>query len=136
MGSGVWQFRVHHSQLSQFELRSLKANSYFHAARGTRHAARSTDHFNSYFHAEIMQSHDQIYCLQWKSWNFPNYRFSSVLRAACRFVRAACSVLRACNGTMGIHSFNFSSVLRAAWKYELALSLNLGKFKANRKTTI
>ena len=105
------------------------ARSTQHAARGTEHEARSTDHFNSYFHASTMQSHDQIYCLQWESWNFPNSRFSSVLRAACRVpfgacsvLRAACCVLRACvNGTMGIHSFNLLSVLRAAWKYELAL---------------
>ena len=85
-----------------------------HAERSTEHAVRSTDHFNSYFHAEILQSHDEIYCLQWESWNFPNYRFSSVLRAPYCVLRTVSSVLR-----------TPCSVLRAAWKYELAFTLNI-----------
>ena len=36
----------------------IKANSYFHAARSTQTAARSTDHFNfnSYFHLQNYRS--------------------------------------------------------------------------------
>ena len=100
------------------------------ATRSTEHAARSTDHFNSYFHGRMNTDHACAWSnilFSMESWNLLNSRFSSMLHpaccaaccAACSVQHAACCVLRvSTNRTMGIHSFNFSSVLPAACKYE------------------
>ena len=58
----------HAARSTQHAARSTEhaARSTQHGARSTEHGARSTQHaarinFNSYFHAQIMRAHDQIW---------------------------------------------------------------------------
>ena len=98
-------YKVQNSSYILHTSSTLKANSYFHAARSTQHGTSSTElgariisiHTSTY-RSCVCNAHDQkayiVFYGKVKICSTLDFHPCSVFRVACRFICAPCRVLR------------------------------------------